>query len=67
MKAAAAIPLKETAVASARLVPVMLTTVPTGPDVGVKLVTATGRVTDTYAVLVSMSLSVGLLTVRVTS
>jgi hypothetical protein len=33
----AAVPLNETAVAPARVVPVMMTTVPPGPDVGLKL------------------------------
>ena len=50
----AAMPLKRTAVAPLKPLPVRVTRAPTGPDAGVKLATAGGKTTVKLAVLVAM-------------
>ena len=54
VKVAALVPLKLTAVAPVRLVPVITTLVPTGPLVGLKLVTVGAEVTVKEVALVAV-------------
>jgi len=50
----AATPLKRTSVVPVKFVPVMVTEVPTGPDVGEKLVMVGGRKTTKFVLLVAV-------------